>query len=444
MIMKKISISSVAVTLILFLAHVQCFAQLPKASAIASQMYPGWNLGNTMEPPGKNLSAEISWQPTKTSQQVIDYISSLGFKSVRIPCSWNCHAVDGVIDAAWLARVKEVVDYCLADGLYVLLNDHWDNGWIEVQGFTDLSEANVSAKQENLKSLWTQVAEYFKDYDEHLLFAGLNEPNCDNQAKTDVLIRYEQAFIDAVRASGGNNLSRTLVVQGPSTDIDNTDKYYDVTKLTDSADGCLMVEVHYYSPWNFAGMEKDESWGKMSWYWGSANHVGGSAYNSTWGEESYLLAQFKKMKAKFVVKGYPVILGEYGCQWRDLSGKTGEDQAKHDASVKAFHRQVNEQAVNLGLVPMVWDINSTNRQGTKGTMTIIDRKQLGIFNQHAIDGITEGVAAATWGGTPTSLQRVPFRQAPESAYSLSGYRVGSDYQGVVVSGGRKYIRPLFY
>jgi aryl-phospho-beta-D-glucosidase BglC (GH1 family) len=444
MIMKKISISSVAVTLILLLAHVQCFAQLPKASAIASQMYPGWNLGNTMEPPGKNLSAETSWQPTKTSQQVIDYISSLGFKSVRIPCSWNCHAVDGVIDAAWLARVKEVVDYCLADGLYVLLNDHWDNGWIEVQGFTDLSEANVSAKQENLKSLWTQVAEYFKDYDEHLLFAGLNEPNCDNQAKTDVLIRYEQAFIDAVRATGGNNLSRTLVVQGPSTDIDNTDKYYDVTKLTDSADGCLMVEVHYYSPWNFAGMEKDESWGKMSWYWGSANHVGGSAYNSTWGEESYLLAQFKKMKAKFVDKGYPVILGEYGCQWRDLSGKTGEDQAKHDASVKAFHRQVNEQAVNLGLVPMVWDINSTNRQGTKGTMTIIDRKQLGIFNQHAIDGITEGVAAATWGGTATSLQRVPFRQAPESAYSLSGYRVGSDYQGVVVSGGRKYIRPLFY
>ena len=444
MIMKKISISSVAVTLILFLAHVQCFAQLPKASAIASQMYPGWNLGNTMEPPGKNLSAETSWQPTKTSQQVIDYISSLGFKSVRIPCSWNCHAVDGVIDAAWLARVKEVVDYCLADGLYVLLNDHWDNGWIEVQGFTDLSEANVSAKQENLKSLWTQVAEYFKDYDEHLLFAGLNEPNCDNQAKTDVLIRYEQAFIDAVRASGGNNLSRTLVVQGPSTDIDNTDKYYDVTKLTDSADGCLMVEVHYYSPWNFAGMEKDESWGKMSWYWGSANHVGGSAYNSTWGEESYLLAQFKKMKAKFVDKGYPVILGEYGCQWRDLSGKTGEDQAKHDASVKAFHRQVNEQAVNLGLVPMVWDINYTNRQGTKGTMTIIDRKQLGVFNQHAIDGITEGVAAATWGGTPTSLQRVPFRPDSESAYSLSGYRVGSDYQGVVVSGGRKYIRPLFY
>jgi hypothetical protein len=227
-------------------------------------------------------------------------------------------------------------------------------------------------------------------------------------------------------------------------DIDNTDKYYDVTKLADSADGCLMVEVHYYSPWNFAGMEKDESWGKMSWYWGSANHVGGSAYNSTWGEESYLLAQFKKMKAKFVDKGYPVILGEYGCQWRDLSGKAGEDQAKHDASVKAFHRQVNEQAVNLGLVPMVWDINYTNRQGTKGTMTIIDRKQLGIFNQHAIDGITEGVAAATWGGTPTSLQRVPFRQAPESAYSLSGYRVGSDYQGVVVSGGRKYIRPLFY
>ena len=438
---KKIYLRSVVLTLILLLADASCLAQLPQASAIAPKMYPGWNLGNTMEPPVSSLGAETAWQGTKTSQQLIDYISSLGFRSVRIPCSWDCHATAGVIDAAWLSRVREVVDYCLADGLYVLLNDHWDNGWIETQGFTNLSEDNVAAKEENLRKLWTQIAEYFRDYDEHLLFAGLNEPNCDNQAKTDALIRYEQAFIEAVRATGGNNLSRTLVVQGPSTDIDNTDKYYDVTRLADTAEGRLMVEVHYYSPWNFAGMEKDESWGKMSWYWGSANHVGGSAYNSTWGEESYLVAQFRKMKAKFVDKGYPVILGEYGCQWRDLSGKAGEDQSKHDASVKHFHRQVNEQAVSQGLVPMVWDINYTNRQGTKGTMTIIDRKQLSVFNQHAIDGIAEGVAAATWGGPATSVQRVPFRPAPERAYSLSGQRVGAGFRGLVVSGGRKYIQP---
>lgn len=366
------------------------------AREIAKQMYPAWNLGNTLEPPGNSTSAETSWQPTKTNQQILDYVKKLGFKAVRIPCSWNCHATNGKIDAAWMARVKEIVDYCINDGLYVMLNDHWDSGWIEVDGFTNLSESNVTAKLELLKTYWTQIAETFRDYDEHLLFAALNEPNCDNQAKTDVLLRYEQGFIDVVRATGGNNAKRTLIVQGPSTDIDNTDNFYDIAKLKDSATDALMFEVHYYSPWNFCGMEKDESWGRMAFYWGADNHVSGSQYNSTWGEETYLRDQFLKMKRKFVDKGIPVILGEYGCQWRDLSSLSGENQAKHDASVKLFYKLVNQYAVNDGIVPVVWDINHTNREGTKGMMTIVDRANLSIFCQLAMDGITEGVAAATW------------------------------------------------
>ena len=233
-----------------------------KARDLAKLMYPGWNLGNTMEPPVNGLSAETSWQSTKTTQQIIDYVKAQGFKSVRVPCSWNCHATNGQIDAQWTARVKEIIDYCIQAGLYVVLNDHWDNGWIETNGFTDLSEGNVSTKLETLKNLWTQIATAFRDYDEHLLFAGLNEPNCDTQAKTDVLLRYEQGFIDAVRATGGNNAKRTLIVQGPSTDIEKTDNYYDVTRLTDTAEGALMVEVHFYTPWNFCGMEKDESLGQ--------------------------------------------------------------------------------------------------------------------------------------------------------------------------------------
>ena len=433
---------SLAVTLMM--APVLAFAQLPDAAAVASQMYPGWNLGNTMEPPGGSLSAETSWQSTKTTQQSIDYVKSLGFRSVRIPCSWDCHAPNGTIDAAWTARVKEVVGYCLNDGLYVLLNDHWDNGWIENHGFDDLSESNVTAKLENLKNLWTQIATAFRDYDEHLLFGGLNEPNCDNQAKTNVLLRYEQAFIDAVRATGGNNATRTLVVQGPSTDIDNTDKFYDVTKLTDSAQGRLMVEVHYYSPWNFCGMEKNESWGKMSWYWSSSNHVSGSSYNSTWGEESYLLTQFRKMKTKFVDKGYPIIVGEYGCQWRDVSSQSGASQTKHDASVKAFHKEVNEKAINCGMIPMVWDINYANRQGTKGVMTLVNRSSLSIYYKPAMEGITEGVAAATWGGPTSDVVRVPFRPTPDARsrqlYNLSGQRVSSGVRGLVVSNGVKYLQ----
>jgi aryl-phospho-beta-D-glucosidase BglC (GH1 family) len=367
-----------------------------KAMDIAKLMYPAWNLGNTMEPPGNTLAAETSWQSTKTSQQVIDYVKSLGFKAVRIPCSWNSHATNGQIDPAWMNRVKEVVDYCINDGLYVMLNDHWDNGWIEVDGFTNLSEANVSAKQQMLATLWTQIATAFRYYDEHLLFAALNEPNCDNQAKTNVLLRYEQAFIDAVRATGGNNAKRILIVQGPSTDIDNTDNYYDIARLNDTAENALMFEVHYYSPWNFCGMEKDESWGKMFYYWGAGNHVSGNQRNANWGEESYMQEQFRKMKRKFTDRGYPVILGEYGCQWRDLGSQSGENQAKHDASVKLFYRLVNEYGVNNGIVPVVWDINHPNREGTKGMMTIVNRNSLTIFGQPAMEGITEGAAAGKW------------------------------------------------
>ena len=104
-----------------------------KAADIAKLMYPGWNLGNTLEATGNGLGAETAWQPTQTTQQVIDAVKAAGFKAIRIPCSWDIHSTNGTIDAQWMARVKQVVDYCINDGLYVVLNDHWDNGWIEVQ-----------------------------------------------------------------------------------------------------------------------------------------------------------------------------------------------------------------------------------------------------------------------------------------------------------------------
>ena len=230
------------------LSSTASFAQLPNAATIAPKMYPGWNLGNTMEA-GSNtnnwtnnggLTAERAWQTTTTTQEVIDFVKAQGFKSVRIPTAWVMgHISDAsnvTIDAAWMTRVKEIVDYCVKDGLYVLLNDHWDGGWLE-NSFSDISPATVSANSEKLRRLWTQIANEFKSYDEHVLFGGLNEPAADNQSQTDVLLQYEQVFVDAVRATGGNNATRTLVVQGPGTDIEKTGKWYDVTKLTDSAKG---------------------------------------------------------------------------------------------------------------------------------------------------------------------------------------------------------------
>lgn len=205
------------------------YAQLPNATEIAPKMYPGWNLGNTLEGGGTDnvytnnggLGAEKAWQGTTTTQAIIDFVAAQGFKSVRIPASWVMgHIIDAdelTIDPIWMTRVKEIVDYCINDGLYVLLNDHWDGGWIQGTFKTDISEPTVVANCEKMKKLWTQIAEAFKDYDEHLLFAGLNEPEAEKEDQIKVLMTYEQAFIDAVRATGGNNASRTLVVQGPKT-----------------------------------------------------------------------------------------------------------------------------------------------------------------------------------------------------------------------------------
>lgn len=244
------------------------------ASELAHYMAPGWNLGNTLEAGNSSTiftnnggtGTETSWQGTRTTQQLISFIKQKGFNSVRIPTSWVMgHITDQsnmTIDAAWLARVKEIVDYCINADLYVVLNDHWDGGWLEYDGFT--TGANVYAKKEQLRKLWTNIANAFKNYDERLIFAGLNEPGVggaspqasgslifnqysdnttEQQNFASRLLEYEQVFIDTVRATGDNNANRVLVVQGPSTSLTRTYNYYDVTRLTDSASKRLMVEV---------------------------------------------------------------------------------------------------------------------------------------------------------------------------------------------------------
>jgi endoglucanase len=368
---------------------------------IAKEMYPGWNLGNTLEATfstGNDLGAETSWQSTKTTQELIDYVKSLGFKSIRIPCSWFIHYNSGstTINEEWMARVKEVVDYAIQAGLYVVLNDHYDGGWVE-DSFDKTDDATVIANSATMKNIWTQVATTFKNYDKHLLFAGLNEPNHSQQtsmtdAQISALVKYEQAFIDAVRATGGNNADRILVIQGPKTDISETLTSLPVSKFpTDTQSGKLMLEVHYYAPWQFCGLEADADWGKMQYFWGSANHVSGSDRNAdSQYEEAYIKSLFGQLKSAYFDKGIPVILGEYGCLWREL-GSSSEQNA-HNASVQLFHHTVNEQAVDNGMIPFVWDTNAMSLP----SMAIINRAGLSIFCQYGMDGIKAGVASASW------------------------------------------------
>ena len=267
----------------------------------------GWNLGNSLEATG----GETAWGNPATTLAMIDKIREMGFNAVRIPCAWDQYLSDETtyeIKSSWLSRVKEVVDYCMQNDLYAILNIHWDGGWLENDIPNGYSE-EVNNKQ---KVLWTQIATYFRDYDEHLLFAGCNEPNVEDEDDMATLLKYEQTFVDAVRATGGKNVYRNLIVQGPSTDIDKTMQY--MTSLpVDVTPNRLSVEVHYYSSWQFCGMENDESWGKAFYFWGEENKkYATGTYEGRWDNicgEDYIKSQFQKLKEKFTDQGVSVIIG---------------------------------------------------------------------------------------------------------------------------------------
>lgn len=420
------------------------------AMELAAYMYPGWNLGNTLEPGPCNwisdpVNWETAWQGTKTTQKVIDFVKAQGFRSVRIPCSWHVHSdADHNIDSRWMDRVQQVVDYCINAGLYVILNDHYDNGWIE-RSFANRTEATVSSNCDVLAKLWTQIATRFRDYDHRLLFAGMNEPDAAGDNSKDkagdiaTLVRYEQAFVDAVRQTGGNNATRVLVVQSPSTSIDLATSY-DVMPL-DEVPNAMMLEVHFYSPYNFTMMTKDESWGYQAFYWGAGNHVGGSKYNATWGEEAYMQSQMRQMKTKYTSKGIPVIMGEFGTLWRNMA--EGENQQKHDDSVYAWYYTLCRYAVSNGVVPFVWDTNYCQRP----SMDILNRKTLTVFNQRALDGIMNGCASVKW-PYATAIEAINYSPltphlSPLTSriYDLTGRQLKDvPTKGLYIVGGKKYVR----
>jgi aryl-phospho-beta-D-glucosidase BglC (GH1 family) len=345
---------------------------LPSAQEIASKMKVGINLGNTLEA----ICGETAWGAAPTTQRLIDSIKAAGFNTIRLPSAWFCHSDTNtsVINPAWIARVKEVVDYCINDSLYVILNIHWDSGWLENR----VNAANQEKVNERQHAYWTQIANYFKDYDEHMLFAGANEPNVENAAQMAVLLTYHQTFINAVRATGGNNSSRTLIIQGPSTDIDKTYNLMNTLPVDQIADRMIM-EIHYYTPYQFTLMSSDADWGKMFYYWGKDYHSKiDVTRNANWGEESDVEKYFGMMKTKFVDKGMPVIIGEYGAYKRKLSPPS--DQALHNASVEYFHKYIVKSATGKGIIPFLWD--------TPGGL--IDRSQGTIQDRGILNAIMEG------------------------------------------------------
>ena len=360
------------------------------AQQIAGGIRIGFNIGNTMEA----IGGETGWGNPLITNDLIQTVKQAGFNAIRLPVSWDQYADQktGRISATWLARVKQVVQYCVDNDMVVLVNIHWDGGWLE-KNITPARKDAVNAKQ---KAYWEQIATTLRDFDEHVIFASANEPATGNEQNTDVptlkaavdvLKSYHQTFVDTVRSTGGRNAYRVLVVQGPETNIDLMVKYMP-TLPADKVAGRMMTEIHFYAPFNFVLMEKDESWGKQAYYWGAGNHsTTDTDHNPTWGEEDYVDAQFASLKTTFVDKGIPVLLGEFAAQRR--TNLTGDALALHLKSRNDYHTYVVRKAVANGVLPFYWDVGAPDDQSG----SIFDRRTYQVRGQATLDALMAGVAA---------------------------------------------------
>lgn len=285
--------------------------------AILEDMGLGWNLGNSLDATGgSGLDTETSWSNPKTTQALIDKVKSLGFNTVRVPVSWGKH-VSGdnyTIDSAWLARVKEVVDYCYKNDMYVILNIHHDtksSASASGAGYYPRSSA-YSSSEKFVTSVWSQMAEYFKDYDYHLIFETLNEPrligtgyewwfnkwSIPSEVKDAIecINKLNQKAVDTIRATGSNNRGRLIMCPGYDASIDGaTVSGFKLPTDISGNKNRIAVSVHAYSPYNFA-----------------MNVGSGSTSTYTSSIKNELQDLFSTLKSNFRDKGIPVVIGEFG------------------------------------------------------------------------------------------------------------------------------------
>ena len=316
----------------------------------------GINLGNTFESCGFEASTvtayETGWGSPVISPKIIKGYADCGFGVMRVPVAWsNLMGEDYTINDKYLARVKAVVDCILKEEMNVILNIHWDGGW-----WTGFSEPDKKDEcMYKYERIWTQLCEAFGDYNDHLMFESLNEEGCwenlwnrygGTEGKPEayaLLNEINQKFVDIVRASGGNNALRHLLIAGYATDIELTcDELF---KMPNDPANRMAVSVHYYTPSSFAILDEDASWGKMQPDWGS--------------DEDYELLNknMDMMKEHFIDQGIPVIVGEFGAATKN----------KAEGAVNRYLTAVCDAAYRRGMCPVLWDVTDVfyNRTAAK-------------------------------------------------------------------------------
>lgn len=341
--------------------------------AILEDMGLGWNLGNSLDATGgSGLDTETSWSNPKTTQALIDKVKSLGFNTVRVPVSWGKHVSGSnyTIDSAWLARVKEVVDYCYKNDMYVILNIHHDtksSASASGAGYYPRSSA-YSSSEKFVTSVWSQAAEYFKDYDYHLIFETLNEPrligssyewwfnkwSIPSEVKDAIgcINKLNQKAVDTIRATGSNNRSRLIMCPGYDASIDGaTVSGFKLPTDISGNKNRIAVSVHAYSPYNFA-----------------MNVGSGSTSTYTSSIKNELQDLFSTLKSTFRDRGIPVVIGEFGSTDKNNTA----ERVKWATDYTALAKKNNIPCV-------LWDNNAFARYN--GSSIVLNSEYHGYINR---------------------------------------------------------------
>ncbi len=321
---------------------------------VVKLMGNGINLGNTMEAYGHldlGTDADVSayetyWGQPETTQEMITAMKEAGFDSLRIPVAWtnmmDYESGDYTIGEAYLDRVEEIINYALNEDMYVIINDHWDGSWWGK--FGSETEATREEAMEQYVSMWTQIAERYKNYSDYLIFESANEELgsrlndidvCEDSGALSEDECYEmtnkinQTFVDTIRSTGGNNANRFLLIAGYNTDIEMTcdDRF---TMPEDTAKDKLLVSVHFYTPWGYCGTTSITNWGSKKNY----------------EEQNSLMEEL----SKFTEEGYGVVIGEYAA----MLNKDGTIKDNYCD----FAGNLLYNCDLYGYCPMLWDCSN--------------------------------------------------------------------------------------
>ena len=356
----------------------------------------GWNLGNQFEcsapgqdgesmaigMPDNSIKAETAWGNPVVTKKVIKAVKDAGFTAVRIPIRWQCHITNPMamsIDKAWMARIKEVVGWCLSNDLKVIINTHHEK-WLEGRPTNQYKEEN----NQKLALLWLNIASEFANYDYRVAFAGTNEVHVkDNWGKPEaenlaVQNSYNQTFIDVVRATGGNNLKRHLIVQtyvcNPDFGLYNND-FIIPTDIEGNGNDYMSVEFHYYTPWDYAGECKYYFWGEPYKQYGEASPS----------DEKTMTDFFDKVVNTWASKGLGIVMGEWGVT-QHTKGSQSDLQLEN---VTYYCKFLVSETKKRGFSTFIWDNNAFGNGSEK--FGIFDRERgLKVKCPWVLQGIMEG------------------------------------------------------